>query len=147
MGQLSKTDALWRNKAAEMLYLGRIESFNRFFPGLVTPKLPDHWADSYYDTLPDRELTAMEQEAAKLRYRNTCKGMPFSQVRVPSKERYPWTGIPELIWALLSPERSVLDAVRLHDAALECTTTDEQIDYYLSYFRFLVKYGYLEEVK
>ena len=73
--------------------------------------------------------------------------MPFSQVRVPSEERYPWTGIPELIWALLSPERSVLDAVRLHDAVLERNTTDEQIDYYLSYFRFLVKYGYLEEVK
>lgn len=116
MGQLSKTDALWRNKAAELLYLGRMGSFDRFCPGLVEPKLPEHWADSYYDTLPDRELSDAEQRANALRYRNTSMGMPFSQVRVPSEERYPWTGIPELIWALLSPERSVLDAVRLHDA-------------------------------
>lgn len=147
MGQLSKTDALWRNKAAELLYTGRMESFNRFYPGLTQPKLPDHWADSYYDTLPDRKLSDAEERAKALRYRNLCKGMPFSQVRVPSEERVSWPNIPELIWALLSPERSVLDAVRLHDAALECTTTDEQIDYYLSYFHFLVKYGYLEEVQ
>lgn len=146
MGQLSKTDALWRNKAAELLYMGRMESFNRFYPGLVVPKLPEHWADSYYDTLPDRKLSDAEQRAKNLRYRNLRAGMPFSQVYVPSEERYPWTGIPELIWALLCPGRSVLDAVRLHDAVLECHTTDEQIDYYLSYFRFLVKYGYLEDV-
>lgn len=146
MGQLSKTDALWRNKAAELMYMGRMASFNRFYPELVAPKLPEHWTDSYYDTLPDRKLSQAEQRAENLRYGKLRAGMPFSQVHVPSQERYPWTGIPELIWALLTPERSVLEAVRIHDAVLECHTTDAQIDYYLSYFRFLVTYEYLEEV-
>lgn len=147
MGQLSKTDALWRNKASELLYMGRMASFNRFWPQLVTPKLPTHWADSFYDTLPDRELTAAEQKAAGLCYKPVCTGMPFSQVRVPAAERVSWPNIPELIWGMLSETRNVLDAVRLHDAVLDCTTTDEQIEYYLSYFRFLETYGYLEEVK
>jgi len=73
--------------------------------------------------------------------------VPFSQSRVPATERVSLPGVPELVWALLSPERSVLDAIRLRDAEFSCKTTDERIDYYLSYFRFLEKYGYLEEVE
>ena len=72
--------------------------------------------------------------------------MPFSQALVPAAERVSWPDIPELIWALMSPERSVLDAVRLQDAVLCCTTSDEKISYYLEYFNFLEKYGYLEKV-
>jgi hypothetical protein len=146
-GKMSKTDALWRNKVMEMLYLGRMESFNLFYPGLVTPKLPVHWADDFYETLSDRELTPAEQEAAAVRYRILTHGMPFSQARVPAEERVCWGEIPELIWALLSPERSVLDAIRLRDAVHSACTTDAQIRHILNYFRFLAKYGYLEEVK
>lgn len=146
-GKMSKTDALWRNKVMEMLYLGRMESFNLFYPGLVTPKLPVHWADDFYETLSDRELTPAEQEAAAVRYRIMTPGMPFSQARVPAEERVCWGEIPELIWALLSPERSVLDAIRLRDAVHSACTSDEQIRHILNYFRFLAKYGYLEEVK
>ena len=147
VGSLSKYDALWRNKAAELLYLGRMDSFNRFYPGIVTPTLPSHWADEFYDMFPDREMTPTEQQADGIRYRITTAGMPFSQARVPASERVSWPDIPELIWALLSPERSVLEAIRLHDGAFSRTTKDETIQYYLSYFRFLEKYGYLEEVK
>ena len=39
----------------------------------------------------------------------------------------------------------MLDAIRLRDAVHSTCTSDEQIRYYLSYFRFLAKYGYLEE--
>lgn len=145
--KLSKTDAAWHNRAAELLYLGRMESFNRFYPGIVTPTLPAHWADDFYCTISDREFTSAEKKAANIRYRKTATGVPFSQVRVPSAERVCWGEIPELIWALLSPKHSVLDAIRLHDAALSVTTSDENINYYLSYFEFLAKYGYLEEVK
>jgi len=57
-GRLTKTDASWKRKAAELLYLGRMESFNSFWPGLIMPALPSHWADSFYDSLPERKLTA-----------------------------------------------------------------------------------------
>lgn len=147
MGKMAKQDAAWHNEAAERLYLGRMDSFNRFYPGLVTPKLPSHWADSFFDTVPERELTPAEEKADSIRYRITSVGMPFSQARVPASERVSWPDIPELIWALLSPDRTVLDAIRLQDAAFSIQTPDDKIDYYLSYFRFLAKYGYLEEQK
>lgn len=143
---MSKRDALWHNKAAELLYLGRMESFNRFYAGIVTPVLPAHWADDFYHTLSDRELTPAEKKADSIRYRITSTGIPFSQVRVPSSERVSWPDAPELIWALLSPERSVLEAIRLQDAVFSSTTPDERIHTHLSYFRFLAKYGYLVEV-
>ncbi len=146
-GKMSKKDAVWQNKAAEMLYLGRMESFNRFYSGIVTPVLPSHWADSFYNTLPDRELTATEKRADSIRYRITSAGVPFSQARVPESERAFHAPAPELTWALLSPERSVLEAVRLRDATVFAHTSDETIDTYLEYFAFLAKYGYLEEVK
>ena len=146
-GKMSKTDALWHNKAMEMLYLGRMDSFNRFYPGTVTPTLPKHWADDFYDTLPDRALTDAEQEASGIRYRILCPGVPFCQARVPAEERTCWPDVPELVWALLSPDRSVLEAIRLRDAVHSAHTSDEKIRYLLSYFRFLEKYGYLEEVK
>ena len=130
-----------------MLYLGRMASFNRFYPDLVTPKIPEHWADSFYDTLSHRELTAAEKEADGVRYRILTPGMPFSQARVPAEERVCWGETPELIWAMLSPERSVLEAIRLRDAVHSACTTDQQIEHILNYFRFLAKYGYLEEVK
>ena len=133
-------------KAAELLYLGRMDSFNRFYPGLVTPEIPEHWADEYYTTLPDRELSPIEQKAAAVCYRIKSVGMPFSFDKIPYEERVSWPGIPELIWALLNPERSVLEAIRLHDGAFAVTTTDEKIEYYLSYFDYLAKYGYLEKV-
>ncbi len=146
-GKMSKRDAMWHNEACELLYLGRMQSFNRFYPDVVTPVLPSHWAKDFYEPLPERELTEAEKEADGIRYRIMSKGMPFSQARVPSSERVSWPDIPELVWALLSPERSVLDAIRLRDAAHSCHTSDENIKYYLSYFEFLTKYGYLEEVK
>lgn len=145
-GRMSKAEALYRNEAQELLYLGRMASFNRFWLGVTAPSLPVHWADDFYDTLPDGVLSGAEKKAAGLRYRKTSKGMPFSQVKVPHDARVSWPDIPELIWAMLSPERTVLDAIRLHDGALGGRTGDEQIEYYLSYFRFLAKYGYLEEV-
>lgn len=146
MGELSRTDALWQRQAAELLYLGRMDSFNRFYPGITAPRLPDHWADSFYAALRPRALTPAEQEADGIRYRITSPGVPFSQVRVPSHLRVSWPDVPELIWALLEPERSVLDAIRLRDAASSHTTTDEKIRYYLDYFRFLEAFGYLERV-
>lgn len=145
-GKLSKQDAAWKNKVAEMLYVGRMESFNRFYPGIVTPMLPSHWADNFINLLPERSLSAAEKRADSVRYRITSAGIPFSQAKVPVKERISWTGSPELVWALLSPERTVLEAIRLQDAAWDITTSDEKIDYYLSYFSFLVNYGYLAEV-
>ena len=145
--KMSKTDAMWQNKAAEILYLGRLESFNRFYPGIVTPMLPSHWADDFYNSLSDRELTPAEKRADSIRYRITSVGIPFSQARVPASERVSLTAFPELTWALLSPERTVLEATRLKDAALNGTTPDDKIDINLSYFAFLAKYGYLEEVK
>ena len=147
MGRISRTDAAWHSKAAELLYMGRMESFNRFYPGIVKPALPVHWADRFYDTLPERERTLAEKRANSTRYRIISTGMPFSQSRVPASRRVSWPDIPELIWALLSPERTALDAIRLQDAALSRVTSDEKINYYLSYFQFLEKYGYLEQVK
>jgi hypothetical protein len=146
-GRMTKEEALMYKKAAELLYHGRMDSFNRFYPGLVTPKIPEHWADEFYTTLPDRELSAIEQKAAAIRYRITSVGMPFSFDRIPYDERVSWPGIPELIWALLNPGRSVLEAIRLHDGAFAVTTSNEKIEYYLSYFAYLAKYGYLEEAK
>lgn len=146
-GKMDKRDALWYKKAAEMLYLGRMESFNRFYPGIVTPTIPGHWADDFYNTLSERELTPAEKKADSIRYRIKSTGIPFSQARVPVSERVSWPMASELMWALLSPERSVLDAIRLQDAALSCNTSDEMIVSHLSYFSFLAKYGYLEEVE
>ncbi len=146
-GSLSKREALWQKQAAQMQYLGRMASFNRFYPGITAPALPPHWADDFFDTLPDRKLTPAEKRADGVRYRITAAGIPFSQVRVPAAERVSWPDAPELVWALLSPERSVLDAVRLQDAALSVHTPDERIDACLSYFRYLAVYGYLEEVR
>jgi len=144
---ISKQDAKWQNQVAEMLYMGRMESFNRFYSGIVTPKLPAHWADTFCDMIPERELSAVEAKANAKRYRIKGVSMPFSQARVPAAERISWPEAPELIWALLSPERTLLDAIRLQDAAWEITTSDETIDYYVSYFEFLEKYGYIEEVR
>ena len=122
---MTKEEALMYKKAAELLYHGRMDSFNRFYPDLIAPKIPDHWADEFYTTLPDRELSSTEQKAAAIRYRITSAGMPFSFDRIPYEERVSWPGIPELIWALLNPERSVLEAIRLHDGAFAVTTSDE----------------------
>lgn len=146
-GKLSKQDAKWQSQKEEMLYLGRMESFNRFYPGVVTPELPFHWADKFCDSLPERELSEAENRANGIRYRITSVGIPFSQANIPAEERVSWPGSPELVWALLSPEQTVLDAIRLQDAAWNIVTSDEKIDYYLSYFSFLEKYGYLERVK
>jgi len=146
-GKISKQDAMWKNKEAEMLYIGRMESFNRFYPGTVSPELPLHWADGFVDNLTVRDLTEAEKRADAVRYDVISEGIPFSQARVPAKERVSWPGSPELVWALLSAERTVLDAIRLADAAFDITTSDETIDYYLSYFEFLEKYGYLKKVK
>lgn len=146
VGRLTGTDAAWRIQAAQLLYLGRMDSFNRFYPGLVTPALSAHWADSFLESLPGRELTAAEAEAAAVRYRVATRGLPFSLARVPAQERVCWPNVPELVWALLNPERSVLDAVRLRDAVHFTETSDEEIRYYLAYFRYLAKYGYLENV-
>ncbi len=146
-GQLLRQDAAWKNHQAEILYMGRMASFNRFYPDVVTPVLPSHWAENYCANLPERALTAAEERAKGKCYRIIQTAIPFSQARVPAEERVSWPGNYELIWALLSPERSVLDAIRLQDAAFSITTSDEMIDYYLSYFAFLEKYGYLEEVK
>lgn len=145
-GRMTKDVALWNKKASEMLYLGRMESFNRFYSDIVKPSLPLHWADEYYETLPDRELTDTEKEADNICYRIISKGMPFSQALVPSSERISWPDIPELVWALLSPERSVLEAIRLQDAVFSWHTSDDRIKYFLSYFEFLEKYGYLKKV-
>ena len=145
-GKLSRRDACWQLEAAELLYLGRMRSFNLFYPGTVTPSVPAHWADSFYSTLPQRELSPAEKEADGIRYRITSPGMPFSQARVPSDLRVSWPDIPELIWALLEPGRSVLDAIRLRDAVSSHPTEDRQILYYLDYFRFLARFGYLEKV-
>jgi len=145
-GKLSKQDVAWKNKTAEMYYLGRMESFNRFYPDIVKPVLPCHWADTFCDILPERELSRAEKRAKDMSYRIKSKGIPFSQANVPAAERVSWPDVPELIWALLSPERSVLDSVRLHDAVFSVVTSDEKIDYYLSYFAFLGKYGYLEKI-
>lgn len=146
-GKMSKSDARWHIKAAELLYLGRMESFNRFYPEIVTPVIPSHWADEFYTILTDRDLTETEKKADSIRYRITSVGIPFSQARVPVTERVSWPDSSELVWALLSPERSVLEAIRLKDAALSVATSDKKINYYLSYFKFMEKYGYLEEVK
>lgn len=145
-GMISKQEAQWRTKKAEMLYLGRMDSFNRFYQGIVNPVLPEHWAESFFKMLPERELTEAEKRADSIKYRKTSTAIPFSQARVPIEERTSWPGSPELIWALLSPERTVLDAIRLQDAAFEITTPDEKIEYYLSYFEFLEKYGYIEKI-
>ena len=144
-GQMSGTDARWHREAAELLYLGRMDSFNRFYPDTVIPELPVHWADSFLDTLPPRNLTSAEQEADSICYRITSTGLPFSQVQVPENCRTSWPDIPELIWALLEPGRSVLDAIRLRDAVSSRPTADCKIPYYLAYFRFLAQYGYLEK--
>ena len=146
-GKLAKIDAMWRNKAAETLYLGRMNSFNRFFPGIVTPTLPAHWADEYCANLPERELSAAEKKASSVRYRVIAKGLPFSQARVPVAERKFIEPCHEMTWGLLSPERTALDAIRLRDAAHNTRTSDEGIEKNLEYFAFLTKYGYLEEVK
>lgn len=145
LGKLSRQDALWQLEAAELLYLGRMDSFNRFYPDTVIPSLPAHWADSFYGTLPLRELTPAEKEADSIRYRILSPGIPFSQVWVPGSQRVSWPDIPELIWALLEPERSVLAAIRLRDAVSSHSTQEQQIRYYLNYFRFLERFGYLEK--
>lgn len=145
-GKLSKQDAAWKNTTAEMYYLGRMDSFNRFYADTVKPKLPCHWADKFCDILPERELTEAEKRADSITYRITSRGIPFSQANIPAAERVSWPDVPELIWALLSPERTVLDAVRLHDAVFSVVTSDDKIDYYLSFFAFLEKYGYLEQI-
>lgn len=145
-GSMSGQAAAWCRKAAELQYLGRMESFNRFHAGTVTPELPAHWADSFYEIFGEQEPTEIEQKAASIRYRVTAPGLPFSQARVPAAERKSWSGTPELIWALLSPKRSVLEAIRLYDGVCTGRTSDAQIEYHLSFFRFLEKYGYLEQV-
>ena len=145
-GQLGRQDALWQKQAAEQLYLGRMVSFNRFYDGIVVPSLPEHWADAFFHTANVRCLSAAEQIAHAVRYRITATGMPFSQARVPSSERVSWPNISELTWALLSPERTVLDAIRLRDAVHGTHATDEDIRYFLSYCEFLETYGYVERV-
>ena len=122
-------------------------SFNRFFNGVVKTALPNHWADDFYTILHERALTDVEKTADSIRYRVTKTGVPFSQVCVPVKERTNFAGTSELIWALLSPERSVLDAIRLRDAIFSIRSSDDVIENLLSYFGFLEKYGYLEKVK
>jgi len=98
--------------------------------------------------LTDRriELSEAEKKAASIRYRIIGKGVPFSQARVPVGERVTWPSGYDLIWALLAPERTVLDAIRLRDGAFNAVTDDARIETHLAYFAFLEKYGYLERV-
>ena len=140
-GKLAKIDAKWRCDAAEMLYLGRMDSFNRFFDGVISPKLPEHWADGYLKNLPERELSEAEKKANSIRYRKATKGLPFSQARVPVAERKFIEPSHEMAWGLLSPECTVLDAIRLRDAAHNTETSDAGIEKNLEYFAFLAKCG------
>ncbi len=142
-----KTDVLSKVKAFETYYLGRMESFNRFFPGLVKPELPKHWADDYFNSLSDRELSEAEKKAASIYYRKASTGVPFSQVRVPAQERECQPMAYELTWALLAPGRSMLDIIRMFDAVLSYNTSDKELEAHLEYFSFLEKYGYVEEIK
>ncbi len=145
-GKFKKNEAMWFKKQAEMLYLGRMASFNRFFDGVYTPVLPEHWADDFMESQPERELSEAEKKAASIRYRIISRGVPFSQARVPVGKRETWPAGYDLIWALLSPERTVLDAIRLRDAAFNTSSGDAAIETHLGYFAFLEKYGYLERV-
>ena len=146
MSGLKKVDVLWKIKALELYYLGRMESFNRFFPDIVSPEVPTHWADDFFASLPDRELSDMEKEADGIRYRVLTKGAPFSQSKVPASERKWQPMAYEITWALLSPGRSVLEMLRLFDAMFGCRTSDKDIEAHLEYFRFLEKYGYVEKI-
>ena len=96
---------------------------------------------------PSLVINEAEKKAASIRYRITSVGIPFSQSKIPASERVSLPTAHELVWALLSPERSVLDAIRLKDAAVYGNTSDGGINTSLAYFAFLAKYGYLEEVK
>jgi len=145
-GRFKRNEAVWHKTAAEMLYLGRMASFNRFFEGVYTPALPEHWANEFMEGQPERELSEAEKKAASIRYRIIGKGVPFSQARVPVGERVTWPSGYDLIWALLAPERTVLDAIRLRDGAFNAVTDDARIETHLAYFAFLEKYGYLERV-
>ena len=135
-------------KLKEKFYISAAEEYKKRLGGyckftlleLPEVRLPE-------DPSPAEISAGLEKEADSIRYRIATPGMPFSQARIPAQERVTWSDIPELIWALLSPERSVLDAIRLRDAVHSDCTSDEKIRYYLSYFRFLAKYGYLEEVQ
>ena len=142
-----KTDVLSKVKTAETYYLGRMESFNRFFPNIVKPELPVHWADDYFNSLPDRELTDTEKKAASTYYRKSSTGVPFSQARVPIEERECQPMAYELTWALLAPGRSMLDVIRMFDAIISYKTPDREIEAHLEYFSFLEKYGYVEKVE
>ena len=146
MGKLSAQDAAWEIKKSEMLYMGRMESFNRFYPGITAPELPAHWADDFCKNLPERELSEAEKRANSIKYRIKSVGIPFSQAKIPAQERVSWPDSPELVWALLSPERTLLDAIRLRDAAFSEVTSDETINYYIEHFAFWEKYGYIEKV-
>lgn len=146
MGNMKKTDVLWKVKAFELYYMGRMASFNRFYPDIVAPEVPSHWADDFFNSLSDRELSEAEKKADGIRYRALTKGVPFSQVRVPSSERVWQPYAYEIIWALLRPDRSLLEALRIFDAIFGCRTTDKDIEEHFKYFGFLEKYGYIEKI-
>lgn len=146
MGNMKKTDVLRKVKAFELYYTGRMTSFNRFYPDIVAPEVPSHWADEFFNSLPDRELSDAEKKADSIRYRTLTKGVPFSQARVPASERTWQPMAYEITWALLHPDRSVLEALRMFDAIFGCRTTDKDIEEHLKYFGFLEKYGYIEKI-
>ncbi|MBE6369634.1 MAG: hypothetical protein E7056_05680 [Lentisphaerae bacterium] len=125
---------------------GQLLSINDWMPGVITPEAAAAVVQPC--RLPDAGLVAEtenEKTAADMVIRRFEPGTVWSLNKVPYAERdYCGGRINKVYYSLLDGKRTLLEALRMADVALDCRTTDEEIGKVIKFMRYLEKYNYLE---
>ncbi len=125
---------------------GELLSINSWMPGLMSG---DEAEGAVADLrLPDPELipqTPNEKTAAQMVVQRLHGGTPWSLAKIPYEKRNYFGGrINKLYYTLLDGKHTVLEAVRMTDAVLRRTTSEEKIGNVIRFLRYLAEYGYVK---
>ena len=125
---------------------GQLLSVNEWMNDLITPaEVEALLAPSRLPLKDMPPVTENEKIAAELFVKRLHAGTPWSLAAIPYEERDYCNGrINKVYYTLLDGSRSLLDAIRITDAALSCKTTDEQLGCVIKFMQYLSRYGYVE---
>ena len=95
---------------------------------------------------PAPELSPVRQQAAGIVVQRLQPGCLMSLAKVPLAERKN-SPIPDTFYILLDGSRSVEEAARFHQYALDEYISDEKLAGILDYLAYLEKYNYVKLIR
>ena len=124
----------------------RLESVKKFADYSFDAKALIEFRDAELAKLPPaEELCETDALLAKTVVERFEPGIPTSLAKVPHKERKSFRSPGNrLFFALCDNKRTVLEALRTAEAALDSHSTAEQHERLLEHLKYLEKYGYLK---